>query len=159
MGQEKNSKLMKILIISEDPETNLFHQIERLASDLKATRQATVDLFIFHDSAAQIMGDGVKTTIQPPHLSDSLIELANRHYYLAAISLVSKNAERLFYDLDFFNAIALHSPETILSVFTASGMGRRISSKAESMGIRIYTYSRVGLSRITKEWKTHLLTV
>jgi hypothetical protein len=144
---------LNVLIIADDPESTLFHQISILEDAIKETG-ANVDSLIFSTRGAFFN----KRKLQKKrHAEAYLLEpiLNEKAYVLIAVSLGLSNLKKLF--LEEPNALHFSkkfAPEARMYVFGASSILCKIKRDSN---VSPFVYPRPGVARLTREFKDDLV--
>ena len=144
---------MKVLVIADDPEAPAFEQITGLQ---KTIEELTGKVDMLTVSKTGICFNkrkiGEKAGMDIGSVQNLL---ASKRYSLVIVSLETDNLTKLFFGKSNIMQLLRNSPSRVrMYVFGASKVLNEI---AKSRMVDIFSYSRPGVAKITKEFKNAIL--
>ncbi len=145
---------MNVLMISDETESQSFGQILSLIGEIQKFCGNKVDLLTFSNKGILLNQARIgKKAYKAVELLERV--LSEKKYDLIVVSLKLSNLRELFPEKrNILDSIEDISPQTATFLFGASSV---ITKLNKEMPIRVFLYSRPGVSKLTRDFKNEII--
>lgn len=145
---------MNILMISDETESKSFGQILSLKGEIQKFCGNKVDLFTFSNNGIFLNQARIgKKAYKVVELIEGV--LGEKTYDLIVVSLKLSNLRELFpKKRNILDSIEDISPQTTTFLFGASSVINKLNKEKP---IRVFLYSRPGVSKLTREFRNDVI--